>query len=172
MSTQLARAIEQIQDKPAVPDIDFTQHKLEDGSFISTQERVIKDVSRGLAVVLLSLSLTLAKVQAPAMQVPTPEQFFANGGRDRSKPDIAFLKNHFYREGRLTEEQAIWIIDRATELLRREPNVLNVDAPITGTFQQSLLSQLAYLASQSAVTFMANMYVWTMRGMMPVLTYS
>jgi len=63
---------------------------------------------------------------------PTPEQFFNNRGQDRTKPDVAFLKNHFYREGRLTEEQAIWIIERATELLRKEPNVLNVDAPITG----------------------------------------
>jgi serine/threonine-protein phosphatase 2B catalytic subunit len=29
---------------------------------------------------------------------------------DRTKPDIAFLKNHFYREGRLTEEQALFIL--------------------------------------------------------------
>nr|AOC97539.1 calcineurin [Volvariella volvacea] len=62
---------------------------------------------------------------------PTPEQFFNERGRDRTKPDIAFLKNHFYREGRLTEEQALWILERGTELLRREPNVLSVDAPIT-----------------------------------------
>ncbi|KAE9391727.1 serine/threonine-protein phosphatase 2B catalytic subunit A1 [Gymnopus androsaceus JB14] len=113
MSTHLARAIEQITVKPPIPDIDFTQHTLDDGSTVSTQERVIKDV------------------QAPAMQIPTPEQFFANHGQDRSKPDIGFLKNHFYREGRLSEEQALWILEKGTEILRREPNVLNVDAPIT-----------------------------------------
>ncbi len=67
------------------------------------------------------------------MAVPTPEQFWARGGQDRTKPDVAFLKNHFYREGRLTEEQALWIIEKGTEVLRREPNVLQVDAPITGT---------------------------------------
>jgi len=65
---------------------------------------------------------------------PTPEQFFANRGQDRTKPDIAFLKNHFYREGRLTEEQALWILEQGTELLRKEPNVLQVDAPITGMY--------------------------------------
>ncbi|ESK92590.1 serine threonine-protein phosphatase 2b catalytic subunit a1 [Moniliophthora roreri MCA 2997] len=108
-----AKAIEQITDKAPPPEIDFTQHTLEDGSKISTQERVIKDV------------------QAPAMFIPTPEQFFADHGQDRSKPDIGFLKNHFYREGRLSEEQALWILEQGTELLRREPNVLSVDAPIT-----------------------------------------
>lgn len=44
MSTHIARAIEQISDKAPVPEIDFTQHHLEDGTVISTQERVIKDV--------------------------------------------------------------------------------------------------------------------------------
>ncbi|KAL1743976.1 Metallo-dependent phosphatase-like protein [Schizophyllum fasciatum] len=113
MSTQVERAIGEITSKPPVPDIDFTQHTLEDGNVVSTQERVIKDV------------------QAPAMATPSDEQFFANRGQDRSKPDIAFLKNHFYREGRLTEEQALWIIEQGTAILREEPNVLSVDAPIT-----------------------------------------
>lgn len=64
------------------------------------------------------------------MGIPTDDQFFSR--QDRSKPDIAFLKNHFYREGRLSEEQALWILEKATEILRFEPNVLQVDAPITG----------------------------------------
>jgi serine/threonine-protein phosphatase 2B catalytic subunit len=42
----LVRAIEKIQDKQPVPDVDFTQHQLEDGNTISTQERVVKDVRR------------------------------------------------------------------------------------------------------------------------------
>ncbi|KIJ99106.1 hypothetical protein K443DRAFT_680256 [Laccaria amethystina LaAM-08-1] len=114
MSSHIERAIEKIQVKdPAPPDIDFTLHTLEDGTVISTQERVVKDV------------------QAPAMFKPTPEQFYNRGGQDRSKPDVAFLKNHFYREGRLTEEQALWILEKGTEVLRKEGNVLQVDAPIT-----------------------------------------
>jgi serine/threonine-protein phosphatase 2B catalytic subunit len=64
------------------------------------------------------------------MGVPTDAQFFSR--QDPTKPDVAFLKNHFYREGRVTEDQAIWILEKATALLRAEPNVLQVDAPITG----------------------------------------
>ena len=64
------------------------------------------------------------------MNIPTEDQFLSR--QDRSKPDIAFLKNHLYREGRLSEEQALWILDQGTQLLRLEPNVLQVDAPITG----------------------------------------
>lgn len=109
--TKLANALHQIQHKEPIPEIDFTIHKLEDGNTISTQERVIKEV------------------QAPAMVPPTDEQFWSKV--DPSKPDIAFLKNHFYREGRLTEDQALFIIERASELLRQEPNLLEIDAPIT-----------------------------------------
>jgi serine/threonine-protein phosphatase 2B catalytic subunit len=60
---------------------------------------------------------------------PTDEQFFEDDKKE--KPDINFLKQHFYREGRLTEEQALWIIKKGTELLRAEPNLLEMDAPIT-----------------------------------------
>lgn len=97
--------------KLPVPEIDFSVHQMEDGTTVSTQERVCKDV------------------QAPASTVPTPELFFAPG--DRSKPNLAFLKQHFYREGRLTEEQALWILQKGTEILRSEPNMLEMDAPIT-----------------------------------------
>lgn len=65
------------------------------------------------------------------MLVPTDQQFFSR--EDPSKPDAAFLKNHFYREGRLTEEQALYILQKGTEILTLENNVLEVDAPITGT---------------------------------------
>ncbi|KIJ29256.1 hypothetical protein M422DRAFT_269330 [Sphaerobolus stellatus SS14] len=111
MQAQLQRALAQIQEKQPIPEIDFTQHHLDNGSVVSTQERIVKDV------------------QAPAMQTPTDEQFFS--AEDPTKPDIAFLKNHFYREGRLTEEQALYILNMATAVLRSEPNVLDVDAPIT-----------------------------------------
>ncbi|KAF8193885.1 serine/threonine-protein phosphatase 2B catalytic subunit A1 [Mycena galopus ATCC 62051] len=107
----IAQALAQIQNRAPPPEIDYTQHILEDGTAISTQERVIKDV------------------QAPAPQIPTHEQFFA--ASDPTKPDIAFLKNHFYREGRLSEEQALYIIEKATDVLRSEPNMLALDGPVT-----------------------------------------
>jgi serine/threonine-protein phosphatase 2B catalytic subunit len=69
-------------------------------------------------------------VQAPATQPPTDAQFWSKS--DPTKPDIAFLKNHFFREGKLTEDQALHIIHKCAEILRQEPNLLDVEAPITG----------------------------------------
>ncbi|KAK0526289.1 3',5'-cyclic-nucleotide phosphodiesterase (PDEase) (3':5'-CNP) [Tilletia horrida] len=108
---RLQKGIAQINNRPPSIEIDFTLHTTDDGTQVSTQERVIKDV------------------QAPAFLKPTDEQFYSK--TDPSKPDIAFLKNHFYREGRLTEDQALFILRSATEILRKEPNLLEVDAPIT-----------------------------------------
>lgn len=70
------------------------------------------------------------------MALPTDEQFFSR--EDPTKPDIVFLKNHFYREGRLSEEHALYILDKASELLRSEPNLVQVDAPVTGEPQTQL----------------------------------
>ncbi|RYP13966.1 hypothetical protein DL767_010488 [Monosporascus sp. MG133] len=108
---QVDNAIRAIKEKKPLPEIDFSIHTMEDGTQVNTTERVCKDV------------------QAPAMFKPTDEQFFED--ETQSKPDIAFLKQHFYREGRLTEEQALWIIKKGTELLQAEPNLLEMDAPIT-----------------------------------------
>ncbi|KAH9974641.1 serine/threonine-protein phosphatase 2B catalytic subunit A1 [Lactifluus volemus] len=109
--SQIERAIKQIQGRGPAPDIDFTQHQLENGYTVSTQERVVKEV------------------QAPAMNIPTDDQFFSK--TERGKPDIAYLKNHFYREGRINEDHALYIIEKATEILHTEPNLLYVDAPVT-----------------------------------------
>lgn len=72
------------------------------------------------------------------MALPTDEQFFSR--EDPTKPDIVFLKNHFYREGRLSEEHALYILDKTSELLRSEPNLVQVDAPVTGEPQTRLSS--------------------------------
>lgn len=64
------------------------------------------------------------------MTLPTDEEFWS---KERpGLPDIKFLKDHFYREGRLTEEQALFILEKGTEILKSEPNLLEVGAPITG----------------------------------------
>ncbi|KAI1798957.1 Serine/threonine-protein phosphatase 2B catalytic subunit [Daldinia bambusicola] len=110
-NVQVDNAIRAIKEKKPLPEIDFSIHTMEDGTQVSTMERVCKDV------------------QAPATFKPTDEQFFEDD--THTKPDITFLKQHFYREGRLTEEQALWIIKTGTEILRSEPNLLEMDAPIT-----------------------------------------
>ncbi|KAL4996227.1 Serine/threonine-protein phosphatase 2B catalytic subunit [Aspergillus recurvatus] len=108
MDRNLARAV---ADKQPVPEIDFTLHVMEDGTQVSTLERVVKEV------------------QAPALNTPSDEQFW--DPEDQTKPNLQFLKQHFYREGRLTEDQALWIIQAGTQILKSEPNLLEMDAPIT-----------------------------------------
>jgi serine/threonine-protein phosphatase 2B catalytic subunit len=108
---QVDNAVRAIQQKKPIPEIDFTLHTMEDGTQVNTMERVCKDV------------------QAPAMHPPTDQQFFSP--QDPSKPNLQFLKQHFYREGRLTEEQALYIIEEGTKVLKQEPNLLEMDAPIT-----------------------------------------
>ncbi|KAF9359055.1 3',5'-cyclic-nucleotide phosphodiesterase (PDEase) (3':5'-CNP) [Mortierella sp. NVP85] len=108
---QAHAALGKLQNKKPAPVIDFTIHTMEDGTTASTIERYNKDV------------------QAPAVNIPTDDVFYSKEFPDR--PDIAFLKNHFYREGRITDDQAIYILQKGTELLKKEPNLLEVDAPIT-----------------------------------------
>ncbi|KAI2633873.1 serine/threonine-protein phosphatase 2B catalytic subunit [Xylaria nigripes] len=110
-NAQVDNAIRAIRQKKPLPEIDFTIHTMEDGTQVSTAERVCKDV------------------QAPATFKPSDDEFFSDASH--TKPNIEFLKQHFYREGRLTDEQALWIITKGTELLRQEPNLLEMDAPIT-----------------------------------------
>ncbi|KAF9579008.1 3',5'-cyclic-nucleotide phosphodiesterase (PDEase) (3':5'-CNP) [Lunasporangiospora selenospora] len=108
---QTSAALRNLQNKKPLPDIDFTIHTMEDGSTASTVERYHKDV------------------QAPAVHIPTDDLFFSKEFPER--PDIEFLKDHFFREGRISEEQALYILKKGTEILRNEPNLLEVDAPIT-----------------------------------------
>lgn len=68
-------------------------------------------------------------MQAPALNTPSDDQFW--DPEDHTKPNLQFLKQHFYREGRLTEDQALWIIQAGTQILKSEPNLLEMDAPIT-----------------------------------------
>jgi serine/threonine-protein phosphatase 2B catalytic subunit len=93
----------------------LTVHTMDDGTTLSTVDRAIKDVV------------------APNTFLPTKEQFYS--AKDPSKPDLEFLRSHLIHEGRLTEEQAIFIIKSGGEVLRREPTLLEIDAPITGIYQ-------------------------------------
>jgi serine/threonine-protein phosphatase 2B catalytic subunit len=41
------------------------------------------------------------------------------------------LREHFRQEGRLTEKQALKILAGANEIIKKEPNLLRIPAPIT-----------------------------------------
>ncbi|KAK6951827.1 3',5'-cyclic-nucleotide phosphodiesterase (PDEase) (3':5'-CNP) [Daldinia eschscholtzii] len=124
---QVDNAIRAIKEKKPLPEIDFSIHTMEDGTQVSTMERVCKGTLAQIRFIW-NYPATQNKI-APATSKPTDEQFFEDD--THTKPDITFLKQHFYREGRLTDEQALWIIKTGTELLRSEPNLLEMDAPIT-----------------------------------------
>lgn len=77
-----------------------------------------------------NLCVVTLEVPAPATFIPTDEQFWSKERPDL--PDIKFLKEHFYREGRLSESQALYILEKGKEILKQEENLLEIPAPVTG----------------------------------------
>lgn len=108
---QVDNAIRAIQHKKPLPTIDFSVHTLDDGTQVSTKERFCKDV------------------QPPAWEPLSDEQFYQDEAR--TKPNLKVLKDHLFREGRLTEEQALFIINTGSELLHAENTLLEIEAPVT-----------------------------------------
>ncbi|TFK21382.1 serine/threonine-protein phosphatase 2B catalytic subunit [Coprinopsis marcescibilis] len=70
-------------------------------------------------------------VPPPARNKPTEAEFFKNDERGERKPNPKFLKDHFFNEGRLKEEQALYILNLATRILAKEPNMVEVKSPVT-----------------------------------------
>ncbi|CCE83335.1 Piso0_003910 [Millerozyma farinosa CBS 7064] len=108
-SRQMDNAIKAMEDKNVKNKQDFSLFTMEDGTQVSTKDRIVKSVP------------------APAKFKPKDEELFLPNGL----PNTEFLKEHFRREGRLHEEQALRILRDTTELLASEPNMLEVPAPVT-----------------------------------------
>ncbi|KAH7922000.1 Metallo-dependent phosphatase [Leucogyrophana mollusca] len=70
-------------------------------------------------------------VPPPVARKPTDDQVFVRNAYGEQMPNADFLKQHFLQEGRLTEEQALYILEQATILLSQEPNLVNVESPVT-----------------------------------------
>ncbi|KAI9337646.1 serine/threonine-protein phosphatase 2B catalytic subunit A1 [Pilaira anomala] len=94
-----------------LPENDSSLYKLEDGTVVNTKDRICKNV------------------EAPAYQKPTNQELWST--EQPGLPNLLFLKEHFRREGRLTEEQALYILNSTNDLLKNEPNLLRISAPIT-----------------------------------------
>jgi serine/threonine-protein phosphatase 2B catalytic subunit len=62
----------------------------------------------------------------PAKPLPHTEVFNTDG-----KINTNTLKDHFFREGKLELEDVKHIIITATEILRKEPNLLKLQSPMT-----------------------------------------
>ncbi|KAF9261140.1 Metallo-dependent phosphatase [Marasmius fiardii PR-910] len=74
----------------------------------------------------------ITSVPPPATNKPTDEEFYVTDPMSGVlKPNPAFLKDHFFREGRLTETQALFILEQANIVLSREPNLVEVKSPVT-----------------------------------------
>jgi len=73
-------------------------------------------------------------VPHPATNRPKEQEFFTYDRNGAVIPNLDYIRGHFHAEGRLTEQQAIYILERATDLLSREPNLLPVPSPVTGEF--------------------------------------
>lgn len=77
---------------------------------INFNERVMKDVP------------------APVWNfIPANELFDTDG-----LPNIQNLKKHLLREGRVNPKDGMRLINKAAEILRDEPNLLQLQDPITG----------------------------------------
>ncbi|KAL7320182.1 3',5'-cyclic-nucleotide phosphodiesterase (PDEase) (3':5'-CNP) [Mucor circinelloides] len=97
-----------IKDRPA---IDLSMYTMEDGTVVNTKERIY------------------TKVDPPAFQKPTDDELWS---KERpGLPDLGFLREHLRREGRLTDKQALQILNSTKNLLSKEPNLLRMPAPIT-----------------------------------------
>lgn len=111
-SRKIENAIRAFQEKKPLPKVDFSVYKGDNGQTLSTTDRVIKTVP------------------APAANIPTDEELFVPGTWPR-QVNLPFLKSHLFREGRLSEEQALYIIESTTKILASEPTLLELDAPLT-----------------------------------------
>jgi len=73
----------------------------------------------------------LADVPAPTAHIPTDDEFYLDA--ERTKVNLDFLKQHLIAEGRLSDEQAMFLVTTATEILKNEDTLIDIDAPLTGT---------------------------------------
>lgn len=77
-------------------------------------------------------------VPHPATNKPKDDEFFTKDRNGAPIPNLDFIRGHFLAEGKLTEQQAIYILERTTDLLSREPNMLSVPSPVTGESQRPI----------------------------------
>ncbi|PVF96761.1 Metallo-dependent phosphatase [Serendipita vermifera] len=74
----------------------------------------------------------VVKEVKPPKGIPSDEEFYEAELEDGLRvPNTVFLREHFYHEGRLSEDQTIFLLQRVTEIFRKESNVLRLYGPVT-----------------------------------------
>ncbi|KAJ2816370.1 3',5'-cyclic-nucleotide phosphodiesterase (PDEase) (3':5'-CNP), partial [Coemansia erecta] len=109
--TAMGDASASAERRDSIPKVGFSVHQSDDGQQTPTTERVMKDVA------------------LPAREIPEHSALFEDG--DERRPQCALLRDHFFREGRLREQDALAILREATQLLRSEPTLLTLASPVT-----------------------------------------
>ncbi|VDN96847.1 unnamed protein product [Rodentolepis nana] len=66
----------------------------------------------------------------PPTQLLTIDDIFP---KPNEPPQLEVLRNHLFGEGRLTEKAALKIIEETAAILRSENNLIELEAPITGS---------------------------------------
>ncbi|AOA69021.1 Calcineurin A [Komagataella phaffii GS115] len=97
------------KDEEGLVKRDYSIHITKDGQSLKTTERQV------------------SSVPPPIATKPSDSELFLENGL----PDHEFLRTHFIGQGRLHEYQAIRIIEMATSQFIKEPNLLEVPAPVT-----------------------------------------
>jgi hypothetical protein len=113
---------------PTVPELqlpDYTIVQLENGELVRTKDRIIN----GIELTFVDGLTRKIDVAPPSNHILTDQEFFSP--LDPTKPNIEVLKKHFFHEGRISNQHALYLIHAGAQLLRSEPNVLEIDAPIT-----------------------------------------
>ena len=104
----------------------------------SNVDRVVQSQYSPLSLRRSSMFVMTAIFLSVFADVPMPpihKLTMAEAFGDNGKPKHEVLKNNFIQEGRVEEDVALKIIRDATAILRKERNVLEVEAPITGRFE-------------------------------------
>jgi len=78
------------------------------------------------------IAVSVWQVLPPAAHKPTDAEFFIRNGKGDRMPNASYLKEHFFQEGRILGEHALWIIRTATAILKMESNMVLVSNPVTG----------------------------------------
>lgn len=83
---------------------------------------------------------TNEKLDIPAVphSAPKDEELFSVDGQ----VNLELLKSHFILEGKLKMKQIIEILDKGISLLEAEPNLLELDAPMTSKFRKKTISNV------------------------------
>ncbi|CAF4572623.1 unnamed protein product [Rotaria sp. Silwood2] len=59
------------------------------------------------------------------------EDIYSHPSDPDDKPNLDILKQHLLLEGRITEQAAIRIVENGAAILRDEPTMIDIDAPLT-----------------------------------------